>query len=107
MLLSGRNLVYLQIMQVSEYPGIVEWPPMAGGAYARGDEFPMDVSTVVVERVFPVVNEFLTFTCKFKGRSHTYDLRTQDEETAKGLAFWLDKLSGLTLDKFGDFPLDL
>lgn len=94
-------------MQVSEYPGIVEWPPMPGGAYARGDEFPMDVSTVVVERVLPVVNEFLTFTCKFKGRSHTYDLRTQDEETAKSLAFWLDKLSGLTLDKFGDFQLDL
>lgn len=98
---------YSQVMQLHEYPGIAEWPPQPGGAYQRGDEFPMDVSTVVVTKVFPVVNEFVTFTCEFKGRLHTYDLQTADKETAAGLAYWLGQMVGETLDKFGEFQLDL
>jgi len=80
---------------------------MHGGSYGRGDEFPSDFSTVVIEKPCSVVNESIIFNCKFKESSHTYFLKTQDEETAKGLAFWLDQLVGQTLDKFGGFPLDL
>lgn len=67
----------------------------------------MDVSTVVIEKVYPVINAFLTVICRFKNRFHTYVIKTQDEDIAKGLAFWLNQLVGQTLDKFRDFPLDL
>jgi hypothetical protein len=86
-------------MRVNEYPGILEWPPDSGGFYRPGDEFPMDVSTVVIEKIYPVINAFLTVICRFKNRSHTYVIQTQDEDTAKGLAFWLNQLVGQTLGR--------
>jgi hypothetical protein len=94
-------------MQVYEYPGI-EWrSPTFGGSYQRGDEFPCDVSAVVVEKPCAVVDQTLIVNCSFNGRSHRCFFKASDEGTAKGLAFWLDQLVGQTLDKFGDFPLDL
>ena len=102
----SRVLHYFQNMQIHEFPGIVDWPPLPGGAYQAGDEFPQDVSMVVVAKVYPVVSEYASFSGEFKGRLHSYDVHTVDEETAKRLAFCLEQLIGRTVDKFGDLRLD-
>jgi|SRR5271165_4517836 len=94
-------------MKLREYPGIRDWPPMPGGAFLPHEPFPIDETSVVIAEVFPVINEFVTFTCDFNGRPHAYDLQTRDQSTAEGLAFWLTKLIGKTLDKFGEFRLDV
>lgn len=64
----------------------------------------------MVLEVFPVKDQFVTFTGRDIERpnSHpeTYDLEAEDEEIAKQLAFWLRQLTGRTLDKFAEFPLD-
>ena len=94
-------------MQVYEYPGIQWRSPAFGGSYQRGDEFPNDVCAVIVEKPCAVVNQTLIVNCGYKGRSHMCFFEAQDEGIAKGLAFWLDQLVGQTLDKFGEFRLDL
>jgi hypothetical protein len=43
----------------------------------------------------------------YNGRSLTYDLQTQDQPLAEGLAPWLRLLIGKTHDKFGEFRLDV
>jgi hypothetical protein len=98
-------------MRVREYPGVLDWPPTPGGACQGSEPFQLDDSKVVIVEVFPVENDFVTFTCSDTERPNSlpssYDLPTQDQETAEQLAFWLEKLKGKTLDKFGEFPLDL
>jgi len=94
-------------MRLRNYPGVVSWPPLPGGAYSGYEEFPLDESAVVISQVFPVVNEFVTFTCEFKGRRHTYDLQVQDEETASELARLLCRRHiGNTLQSLGECRLD-
>jgi hypothetical protein len=93
-------------MKVKEYPGIVSWPPLPGGAFAGNEPFPLD-QTVAIREVFPVVNEFVTFTCEFNGREHSYDLQMADKATAEGFAMWLGKYVGKLLERFGEFRLDL
>ena len=93
-------------MKVKEYPGIASWPPLPGGAYAGTEPFPLD-QTVKITEVFPVVNEFVTFTCEFQGRQHSYDLQMADKPTAKGFAMWLQRHTGKELEQFGEFRLDL
>ena len=79
---------------------------MPGGAFGPYEEFPTDEESVVVAEVFPVVNEFVTFTCLFKGRLHSYDLQVEDIDTARELARLLARHKGQTLAGFGEFPLD-
>jgi hypothetical protein len=90
---------------------VLDWPPLPGGAFQGSEPFQLDDSKVVIVELFPVVNAFVTFTCSDTERPNSppssYDLPTEDEATAKGLAFWLEKLKGKTLDKFGEFRLDL
>jgi hypothetical protein len=93
-------------MRVREYPGIVSWPPLPGGAFAGSEPFPLD-QTVAIQKVFPVVNEFVTFTCEFAGREHSYDLQMVDMATAEGFAMWLQRHVGKALQQFGEFKLDL
>ena len=96
-------------MLLREYPGLVNWP-LPGGAFAGSEPLQFDDSKVIVLEVFPVVNQFVTFTGREIERpnSHpdTYDLEMEDEEIAKQVAFWLQQLIGKTLDRFAEFPLD-
>jgi len=94
-------------MKLKDYPGIVSWPPMPGGAYSPGQKFPENDQSVVVTEVFPVVSEYVTFTCEFEGSQHTYDLQVEDIFTAKELARILSENVGKSLDSFGVVPLEL
>ena len=94
------------LMMLRDYKGIVDWPPLPGGAYSSVQPFPADEASVVLKEVFPVANEFVTFTCIFGGSDHTYDLRTEDEALAGELARWMSQYIGRKLSDFGDFPLD-
>jgi hypothetical protein len=95
------------MMRVRDYPGIKDWPPMPGGAYAKGQVFPLD-EKVVITKIFPVVNEFVTFTCEFQGAQHTYDLPMTDLGMAEEFARLMQHhVVGETLEKFGDFRLDI
>ena len=102
---------YLQHMLVRDYPGVLDWPPYPGGAFQGSEPFHLDDSKVLIKEVFEVKNAFVTFTCSEIERPNalpgSYDIPICDEETAKQLAFWLKQLVGKTLDKFGEFPLDL
>lgn len=95
------------MMLLKDYPGIAPnaWPPQPGGAFTPYQAFPVDEKVLVTE-VFPVVNQFVTFTCEFQGSQHTYDLQTADAETAKEFARLLKRHVGKTLEKFGEFRLD-
>ncbi len=93
-------------MRLRDFRGITDWPPLPGGAYSSGQAFPTDEDSVVLKRVFPVMNEFVTFTCEFGGSDHTYDLQTEDEALAGELARWMTLYIGRTLSDFGDFHLD-
>lgn len=93
------------MMKVRNFPGMVSWPPMPGGAYTSYQAFPTDENVLVTE-VFPVMNEFVTFTCEFQGPRHSYDLQMVDVETAREFARLLSRHVGTTLEKFGDFRLD-
>jgi hypothetical protein len=94
-------------MLLKDYPGIVSWPPQPGGAFNGHvpPPFPVD-QKVMVTKVFPVINEFVTFTCNFLGNEHTYDLQMEDKATAEEFARLLVKHVGKTLEQFGEFPLD-
>ena len=70
------------MMMVRNYPGIADWPPMPGGAFTRVQKFPQD-QKVLITKIFPVVNEFVTFTYQFDGAEHTYDLQLTDETMAQ------------------------
>jgi len=94
------------MMRVKDYPGIADWPPEPGGAFRRGQSFPTD-QKVVVTRIFPVTNEFVTFTCAFDGAEHTYDLRLEDKDIAAEFARLLSRHVGTTLEVFGEFRLDV
>ena len=93
-------------MKVKDYQGIASWPPLPGGAFTGGEPFPLDQS-VLITKVFPVVNEFVTFTCQFYGKEHTYDLQMSDGATAEGFALWLGRHTGKSIEQFGEFRLDL
>jgi len=93
-------------VKLKDYPGIILWPPAPGGPYSPYQQFPTDEESVVVTQVFPVINEFVTFTCEFKGHQHTYDLQVEDIHTAKELARILNECVGKTLDAFGMVPLE-
>ncbi len=95
------------MMLLRDYPGIAlgAWPPLPGGAYTPTQAFPID-ERVLVTKVFPLVNEFVTFTCEFQGSQHTYDLQTTDTGMAKEFARLLKRHVGETLEKFGEFRLD-
>jgi hypothetical protein len=93
-------------VKLKDYPGIVDWPPMPGGAYSPYQQFPTDERSVVVTRVFPVVSEFVTFTCEFSGRQNTYDLQVEDTNTARELGRILSECVGKTLADFGVVPLE-
>ncbi len=93
-------------MKVKDYKGIADWPPMPGGAFRHGQKFPTD-QKVLVTKVFPVVNEVVTFTCKFDGAEHSYDLRLVDKPTAEEFARLLQRHVGKTLEVFGEFRLDV
>jgi hypothetical protein len=93
-------------MKVKEYAGIASWPPSPGGAFSGTELFPTD-QAVVITQVFPVINEFVTFTCHFHGRDHTYDLQMQDQATAEAFALWLGRHVEKTIEQFGEFRLDL
>jgi hypothetical protein len=95
------------MMLLKEYSGIAPhaWPPQPGGAFSPCQAFPVD-EKVRVTRVFPPINEFVTFTCEFQGEQHTYDLQTSDDGLAKELARLLETHVGKTLEKFGEFRLD-
>ena len=94
-------------MLLKDYPGIVPgaWPPAPGGAYSTHQAFPIDERVLVTE-VFPVVNQFVTFTCEYQGSQHTYDLEIADAEMAKEFARLLKRHIGKTLETFGEFRLD-
>lgn len=87
-------------MKVKDYHGIVPWPPMPGGAYASSESFPVDQKVMVTE-VFPAVNEFVTFTCEFHGKQHSYDLHMADRATAEEFVRWLQRHVGQTCEQFG------
>jgi len=92
---------------LKDYEGIKSWPPQPGGAFDGHNPPPFPVNEkVMVTKVFPVVNEFLTFTCLFQGNEHSYDLQMVDTATAEELGRWLEKHAGKTLEEFGEFPLD-
>lgn len=95
------------MMLLKDYPGIAPfaWPPQPGGAFTPHQAFPFDEKVLVTE-VCPVVTQFVTFTCEFQGRQHTYDLQTTDTVTAKEFARLLNRHKGKTLEKFGEFRLD-
>ena len=93
-------------MKVKNYPGIVSWPPLPGGAFSSNEPFPVDEEVEIFE-VFTVINEFVTFTCEFRGGRHTYDLQMVDKATAEGFATWLKKYVGKTIRQFGEFRLDV
>jgi len=93
-------------MKVKDYKGIVDWPPMPGGAFRRGQKFPTD-QKVLVTKVCPVVNGFVTFTCRFDEAEHTYDLQFVDKPTAEEFARLLTRHVGRTLEVFGEFRLDV
>jgi hypothetical protein len=94
-------------MRLREFKGITNWPPTPGGSYRRGQAFPTDEDSVVLKKVFPVMNEFVIFTCEFGGYDHTYFLQTEDEALAGELARWMTLHIGRKLSDFGNFPLDL
>jgi hypothetical protein len=79
---------------------------LPGGAFSGSEPFPID-QAVLITQVFPVMNEFVTFTCRFHGRDHTYDLQMRDQATAEGFALWLARYVGKTLEQFGEFRLDI
>jgi hypothetical protein len=79
---------------------------LPGGVFAGSEPFPVD-QTVAIMKVFPVVNEFVTFTCEFGGREHSYDLHMADQATAEGFALWLQRHVGKALEQFGELRLDL
>jgi hypothetical protein len=92
---------------LKDYSGIVSWPPLPGGAF-NGHEpppFPVD-EKVMATKVFPVMSEFVTFSCEFHGTQHSYDLQMEDKATAEEFARWLEKHVGKTLEQFGEFRLD-
>jgi hypothetical protein len=95
------------MMLLKDYAGIAlgAWPPSPGGAYTSHQAFPTD-EKVLIGRVFPVINEFVTFTCEFRSSQHTYDLQTTDTGMAKELVRLLERHVGKTLEKFGEFRLD-
>ena len=95
------------MMLLKDYPGIAPgaWPPSPGGSYASHQAFPTDEKVRVVQ-VFPVIDEFVTFTCDFQGNDHTYDLQATDTAMAKEFAHILKRHVGKTLEKFGEFRLD-
>ena len=80
---------------------------MPGGAYAKGQAFPLDDS-VVITKIFPVRNAFVTFTCEFQGGQHTYDLSMTDIGMAEEFARLMQRhVVGKTLEKLADFRLDI
>jgi hypothetical protein len=97
----------IRMMRLRDYPGIAPgaWPPQPGGAFGPCQAFPTD-ERVLVTKVFPVINELVTFTCEFQGSQPTCDLRTTDAGMAEELARLLKRHVGKTLEKFGEFPLD-
>lgn len=94
-------------MKLKDYSGIKSWPPLPGGAFDSRNPppFPVD-EKVMIREVFPVLNEFVTFTCDLHGTQHSYDLEMDDKATAEEFARLLKRHVGETLEQFGEFRLD-
>ena len=91
-------------MKIKDFLG-TSWPPMPGGAFTWYQDLPTDQRVSVAE-VFPVRNEFLTFTCESQGDRHTYDLPMEDQGLAEEFARLLSRHIGTTLEQFGELRLD-
>ena len=78
---------------------------MPGCAFTRYEQFPTGQRVSIAE-VFPVMNEFVTFTCEFQGSRHTYNLLMEDQGLADEFAGFLSRHIGTTLEQFGEVRLD-
>jgi hypothetical protein len=93
-------------MTVSQLPG---WIPQPGGPKSEGDRFPTTADQVTIERVIGIFGEHhIVFTCKFNGRSVSYDFPLLDAKSAPKIAAILNDNIGNTLLSIGtiEIPID-
>lgn len=92
--------------RVMDLPG---WVPQSGGAYdPHTDKFPVAAGEVTIENVHHVMNDHVTFTCIFNGRSVSYDFFVLDAKMAKKIAKILVNNRGKSLLSIGtmEIPAD-
>jgi hypothetical protein len=86
-------------MKLRDLPG---WPPDAGGAISRGDNFAIRPALVTIKDVQAVVKKLVTFTGMFDGRAVTYNYMAPDEKLAAKVAAILKANADKDLLSVGD-----
>ena len=81
-----------------------DWPPPPAGSYSRSYVAPYP-EQAIIEKAFPLRDKWVTFTCSFDGKSHSYDYQAKDEKTAVELKRMLELNIGKTLFSVGNAEL--
>ena len=89
-------------MRVMDLKG---WVPQSGGAFKSGNVFPMSAEQVTIEKILRVMDDHVSFTCDFGGRSEGYDFFVPDKKTANKIAKILNDNVGKTLFSIGFMEL--
>jgi hypothetical protein len=85
-------------MRVMDLPG---WVPQPGGAYRPGDLIPLAAEEVTIEGVSRVMDNYVSFTCIFRGRPVSYDFWVSDQRLAAKVVKILKENIGETLLSIG------
>jgi hypothetical protein len=88
---------------VRELPG---WPPGPGGAHRPGAYFP-NAHEAVVNEMFPLRENALTFRCIFNGDSYSYHYFAESEKIARQLHALVQKNIGKTVAELGDLEIEI
>jgi hypothetical protein len=85
---------------------LLDWPPQSGGAYDSRWRFPT-AGEAVVNQLFPLQNERVTFRGEFEGHPHSYHYKASTEKIASRIHAIVAANMGKTVAELGEFEIEI
>ena len=80
------------------------WPPEPSGAYKATFVLP-SAEEAIIQKVLHMFDIWITFSCGFEGKDHTYDFQSLDNRTPARLKVILEDNIGKSLFSIGEIEI--
>jgi hypothetical protein len=93
----------MRTIRLRELP---EWPPQPGGAFDSSWRFPT-AGEAVVDELYPVQNQMVTFRGAFEGHPHSYHYKAATDNLASRIQTVIAANRGKTVAQLGDCEIEV
>ena len=83
---------------------VENWPPEPSGIYRKTLALP-SAEQAIIQKVLYMFDIWITFSCGFEGKDHTYDFQTLDKATPPRLKVVLENNIGKSLSSIGEIEI--